>query len=119
MVCESDSQVVNVAAIQDDMTALNERFDAVRSGVEREKKDLDCVIANVEQFEGALSQFESWLPEAMAAVQRFEPISSEPEELKRQLKEVEVRSLFLPINTDFLTKPRRYLSGKFQCFIPI
>lgn len=95
------------------MTALNERFDAVRSGVEREKKDLDCVIANVEQFEGALSQFESWLPEAMAAVQRFEPISSEPEELKRQLKEVEVR---LP---DFSPKPRRYLSGKFQCFIPI
>jgi hypothetical protein len=91
LVCDSDSQVLNVSYIQDDMAALNERFNAVRAGLEREKKELDTVITNVEEFQGALNQFESWLPEAMAAVQRFEPISSEPEEIKKQLKEVEVR----------------------------
>ena len=92
LICESDSQLVNASPIQDDMTALNDKFDAVLAGLEREENKLENVINNVEQFHGALKEFESWLPEAMTIVQSFEPISSEPEEVKRQLDEVEVSS---------------------------
>lgn len=90
MVNDADTQVVNASPIVDELAALNDRFEAVRAELEREETKLEDVIDNVETFQGALNQFESWLPEAMSAVQSFTPISSDPEEVKRQLKEVEV-----------------------------
>lgn len=91
---DADSQVVNAAVIENDLSELNNSFEAVHDELEREENKLGNVIDNMETFQGALNQFESWLPEAMMAVQSFKPISSEPEEIKRQLKEVEV-SCFL------------------------
>lgn len=87
---ETDTQIVNAAPIEDDLVELNDRFETDRTDLEREETKLENVIDNVEAFQGALSQFESWLPEAMLAVQSFKPISCEPEEIQRQLKEVEV-----------------------------
>lgn len=48
------------------------------------------MIANVEEFHGAVEEFESWLPSVATAVQQFEPIASDPVEIKKQLKEAEV-----------------------------
>lgn len=87
---DADSQLVNATSIEDDLAELNNRFEAVNANLERENEKLVTVINNVETFHGALDQFESWLPEAMKAVQSFTPISSDPEEIKVQLKEVEV-----------------------------
>lgn len=95
---DADSQVVNAAVIENDLSELNNSFEAVHDELEREENKLGNVIDNMETFQGALNQFESWLPEAMMAVQSFKPISSEPEEIKRQLKEVEV-SCFLVSKT--------------------
>ncbi|EDO29907.1 predicted protein [Nematostella vectensis] len=82
-------ELVNASPIQEELAALNSRFDAVRQNLEREEDKLENVISNAEDFEGALNTFESWLPEAMASVQGFKPISAEPDELKKQLAEVE------------------------------
>ena len=47
------------------------------------------VIENVEDFESAVEMFESWLPGVSTVVQQFGPISSDPKEIKKQLKEAE------------------------------
>jgi len=47
------------------------------------------VIANAEEFQDAVYEFEAWLPSVSSAVQQFEPISSNPVEIKKQLKEAE------------------------------
>ena len=48
------------------------------------------VIENAEDFQSAVEMFESWLPRVSSVVQQFAPISSEPKEIKKQLKEAEV-----------------------------
>ena len=51
------------------------------------------VIENAEDFQTAIFEFEAWLPKVSAAVQQFEPISSNLGGIKKQLKEAEARIL--------------------------
>ena len=53
------------------------------------------MIANAEEFQDAVFEFESWLPSVTSAVQQFEPVASEPVEIKKQLTEAEVSHLFI------------------------
>lgn len=48
------------------------------------------MIANAEEFQDVVLEFESWLPSVTSAVQQFEPVASEPVEIKKQLTEAEV-----------------------------
>ena len=48
------------------------------------------MIENAEDFQSAVEEFESWLPRVSSVVQQFGPISSDPKEIKKQLKEAEV-----------------------------
>ena len=52
------------------------------------------MIANAEEFQGAVLEFESWMPSVTSAVQQFEPIASDPVDIKKQLKEAEVSHFF-------------------------
>ena len=53
------------------------------------------MIENAVEFQGAVLEFETWLPSVASAVQQFEPIASEVDEIKKQLKEAEAcRALF-------------------------
>lgn len=47
------------------------------------------MIENAEDFQSAVEMFESWLPRVSSVVQQFAPISSDPKEIKKQLKEAE------------------------------
>lgn len=47
------------------------------------------MIENAEDFQSAVEVFESWLPRVSSVVQQFGPISSDPKEIKKQLKEAE------------------------------
>ena len=47
------------------------------------------VIENAEDFQSAVEVFEAWLPRVSSVVQQFAPISSDPKEIKKQLKEAE------------------------------
>ena len=51
------------------------------------------MITNAEEFQGALLEFESWLPSIASAVEKFEPIASDPVEIKEQLIEAEASNL--------------------------
>lgn len=51
------------------------------------------MITNAEEFQGALLEFESWLPSIASAVEKFEPIASDPVDIKEQLIEAEASNL--------------------------
>ena len=62
------------------------------------------MIENAEEFQGAVQNFESWLPKVSTAVKQFEAIAAEPDEIKKQLDEAQVgkSDIFLHFQFQFL-----------------
>lgn len=90
LVHDVDHQLVNSAPIQDQLAKLNANYKEVLDRLEQEQIKLDAMIANAEEFQDVVLEFESWLPSVTSAVQQFEPVASEPVEIKKQLTEAEV-----------------------------
>lgn len=61
------------------------------------------VIENAEDFQSAVDEFESWLPRVSSVVQQFGPISSDPKEIKKQLKEAEASQTWFDLFNLFKT----------------
>ena len=90
LVEKADPKAKELPALQKEVESVNERFRRLNEPLLEECKKLDDYADKAKKFNNANKDFEDWLTNATKTPGMVEPIGSEPEVLKRQIKEVEV-----------------------------
>lgn len=82
------------------------------------KANLEEDVKHARVFQGSLAEIEAWLPEATERVSAQQPISTDPEMVKKQLEEAQVCFkhcpciLWLVITRDHLAEKLKTNAGK-------
>ena len=92
---EVDEELVSLAPIQYQLALLNNKFSNVYLKLEKEETKLDEVIENAEEFQEAVGQVQCYISETAAAIRQIPPIPLEADEIRKQLRDVEVCESFL------------------------
>ena len=92
---EVDEELVSLAPIQYQLALINNKFSNVYLKLEKEETKLDEVIENAEEFQEAVGQVQCYISETAAAIRQIPPIPLEADEIRKQLRDVEVCESFL------------------------
>jgi len=74
--------------IEEKCTELRTQMDECEANLDDLFKDLDDQIDQAQEFNDACEELKKWLPEAKASPAITEPISSDPEEILKQIEDV-------------------------------
>ena len=87
---KADADSKELPALKSRVEGVNERADKLADELQQRRDQLDDYADKAEKFNMADTEFKDWLSKASKTPGVIEPIGTEPEVLKRQLKEVEV-----------------------------
>uniref|UniRef100_A0A7M5V1J7 Uncharacterized protein n=1 Tax=Clytia hemisphaerica TaxID=252671 RepID=A0A7M5V1J7_9CNID len=86
---KADPESTELPALKKDVDEINDRYDKLKDLLQERRDKLDDYADKVDKFNKSDTDFNNWLNEAQKTPGVIEPIGTEPEVLKRQLKEVE------------------------------
>lgn len=84
-----------VKPIEEKCTALQTQMDECEQNLDDMFKALDDQIDHGQGFNDACEELKKWLPEAEQSPAIVEPISSDPEEILKQIEDVKVSFMIL------------------------
>lgn len=86
-----DERSPDAVRVKQDVNEVGNRYDDVVAKLNDRKARLEEDIANAKEFNDALKDLNDWLPDIQERVAKQQPISTEPETVKSQLEEVQVK----------------------------
>jgi len=87
---EADEESPELPVVKKETENTNDRFDKLQDDLKGRKEKLDDYADKAEKFNKDDEEFKDWMDKASKTPGLVEPVGTEPDVLKRQLKEVEV-----------------------------
>ena len=87
---KTDPESTELPALKSRVEGVDERADKLADNLQQRRDKIDDYADKADKFNKADEEFKDWLSKASKTPGVIEPIGTEPEILKRQLKEVEV-----------------------------
>ena len=78
--------------VKKDVVDMKEKQDEVKERLKDKKKEVEEAIEKIKEFDDVIEKLKPWSEKARNSSCLNEPISTQPDTLKKQLKEVEVCS---------------------------
>ena len=89
-----DPKSAEIPRVNQEVDAVTRRYNDLLENLNNEKDQLEKETEKALKFQDALHNLEEWLPRVEETVAAQEPISSDPEVVKLQLQQAEVRDSF-------------------------
>ena len=94
-----DEKTPEAQRVKHEVGDVEDKYADYLEKLKARKAKLEDDVTNAKEFQEALQELEAWLPEATENIAVLQPISTEPETVKKQLEELEVGllNMFIPM----------------------
>ena len=86
---QAEDDAPSTLSVKEQLVSTNGKFKDLPTRLSDRQKELEKALEDTLQFNSSLAEIEQWLPETVETVEALEPVSSEPENLKEQIRETE------------------------------
>mgnify|MGYP001793813857 CR=1 FL=1 len=86
-----DEKTPEAQMVKHEISDVGDKYKDYVDKLKERKSKLQDDISNAEEFQKAVQELESWLPVATENIASLQPISTEPDTVKKQLEDLEVR----------------------------
>ena len=85
-----DEKTPHAAQVKAEVSQADQQQKELIEKLNARKNDLEEDVKHARVFQGSLADIEAWLPEAEERVSAQQPISTDPETVRKQLEEAQV-----------------------------
>lgn len=85
-----DEKTPSATQVKAEVSQADQKNEDLIDKLNARKANLEEDVKHARVFQGSLAEIEAWLPEATERVSAQQPISTDPEMVKKQLEEAQV-----------------------------